>query len=59
MLTNEAIEVHLEYLRKRQDELTKDVRELRADNKSLHDKIDAVFTALKPSIEGLEERRSK
>jgi uncharacterized coiled-coil DUF342 family protein len=52
MLTDEAIEVHLASLHDGQNELRKDVRELRADNKSLHEKIDALGDRLDRKIDG-------
>lgn len=51
MLTDEAIEVHLASLNAGQDELRKDVRELRADNKSLNEKIDALGARLDRKID--------
>ena len=55
MLTIEAIEVHLESLHKGQDELREDVRELRADNKSLRDKVDALDKSLSDKISLLSD----
>ena len=51
MLTNEAIEVHLAALHKGQDELREDVRELRAGNKSVREKLDARFESLAAKID--------
>lgn len=56
MLTDEAIEVHLASLNAGQDELRKDVRELRADNKSLNEKIDSVQATLNDKIDALGNR---
>jgi hypothetical protein len=56
MLTDQAIEVHLASLHKGQDELRKDVRELRAENKTLREKIDIVQTTLNDKIDALGER---
>ena len=58
MLTIEAIEVHLESLHKGQDELREDVRELRADNKSLRDKVDALDKNLSDKIDALDKSLS-
>jgi chromosome segregation ATPase len=53
MLTIEAVEVHLASLHKGQDELREDVRELRADNKSLREKVDAIHESLDAKIDGV------
>jgi hypothetical protein len=55
MLTNEAIEVHLASLHKGQDELREDVRELRADNKSLREKVDVIHESLAGKIAKLSD----
>ena len=56
MLTNEVIETHLASLRAGQEDLREDVRELRADNKSIRDKIDAVDTKLTQEIRAVEKK---
>ena len=56
MLTNEVIEVHLASLRAGQEELREDVRELRADNKSIRDKIDAVNAKLTRKIDAMDAK---
>lgn len=56
VLTNDAIEVHLASLHAGQEELRKDVRELRADNKSIRDKIDTVQTTLSQDIKALDKK---
>jgi hypothetical protein len=53
MLTDEAIEVHLATLHKGQDELRADVRELRADYKSLNEKMDGINASLSAKIDGI------
>jgi hypothetical protein len=53
MLAIEAIEVHLRSLRKGQDELREDVRELRADNTGLLDKLDALNVNLGDKLDAL------
>ena len=58
MLTIEAIEVHLESLHKGQDELREDVRELRADNKSLRDKVDTLDKNLSDRITAVDKNLS-
>jgi hypothetical protein len=59
MLTNEAIEVHLESLRARQDELRKDLRELRAEDQSIRDRIDTVCATLRQRIDAIDERLTR
>jgi predicted nuclease with TOPRIM domain len=56
VLTHEAIEVHLASLHAGQDELREDVRELRADNKSLRDKVHVVHMTLSQDIKALDEK---
>jgi DNA anti-recombination protein RmuC len=54
--TNETLEANIASLSKRVDEVTIDIRELRADNKTLRDKIDHTNVTLGERID-LAERR--
>jgi chromosome segregation ATPase len=54
--TNETLEANIASLSKRVDEVTIDIRELRADNKTLRDKIDHTDATLGERID-LAERR--
>ncbi len=58
MLTIEAVEAHLDALHTGQNELREDVRELRADNKSLRDKLDALDQKLSDKVTALDQKLS-
>jgi hypothetical protein len=58
MPTIESIAVLVDSLLTRQDELKKDVRELRADNRSIRERLDAVHLMLSKRIDAVEARRN-
>ena len=51
--SNETLEAHITSLRVGLDEVKEDVRELRADNKSLREKVDAIHTNLRDKIDSV------
>ena len=53
----DAIEAHITLLNARLDELKKDVRELRAADNSIHNRIDFVLTRLDRAINAALEKR--
>jgi hypothetical protein len=56
-MTPETIEAHITLLNARLDELKKDVRELRAADNSIRDRIDFVLTRLDQGLNGALEKR--
>jgi uncharacterized coiled-coil DUF342 family protein len=57
VMTPETIEAHITLLNARLDELKKDVRELRAADNSIRDRIDFVLTRLDQGLNGALEKR--
>jgi hypothetical protein len=53
VVANETVEAHIASLRTGQAELKADLRELRADNKSLRDRIEAIHITLRAKIDAV------
>lgn len=51
VVSNETLEVHIASLRLGLDEVKEDTRELRADIKSLREKVDTIYTTLRDKID--------
>ena len=59
MPTIESIQVLVDSLLTRQDELKKDVRELRADDRSIRERLDAVYRMLRERMDAVEAKSKR